>query len=451
MRFLTGPEIQTHVKRISSRTGELMAAVAYWGDGATERTGLSENKDPKRIRIICDLLSGACNPAEIKRLKRLGICVRTFDRMHAKVWINGNDVILGSANASRNGLPSSDEDNAKANIEAAFLSKEPSLSRKLTSWFESQWRVATKIDDDNLALANELWARRQRSTGRAFTPTVIQKIRNPGRFDRFSRLRLIAYLEGELSDEAQHFRQNEGRLHFSDEEWQAFGDEQRCYEWPLTSPVWKCRPGTVLMDFTCGTEGGEFAFNGFWQVRDCPTVTLTQSRLTLPTKLPHFDGYSLSGQEHQDIAGRIRDFVAQRRNRTDKFGSYIDMDFLKFWDSDRPMLKRRLIAQVVEAARKLCRTGHFDQSLTLQAIRVCKEDPAWLSGYTTCIGGDIYQHGNHLKQEINREIGRRVKAAVRAEVVTDNNGNPAKEDVADEIIQSYTPLASYDPTAVAQR
>ena len=42
MRFLTGPEIRTEVQRISHRPGKLRAAVAYWGDGAAERTGLSE-------------------------------------------------------------------------------------------------------------------------------------------------------------------------------------------------------------------------------------------------------------------------------------------------------------------------------------------------------------------------------------------------------------------------
>jgi len=35
--------------------------------------------------------------------------------------------------------------------------------------------------------------------------------------------------------------------------------------------------------------------------------------------------------------------------------------------------------------------------------------------------------------------------------VTDGNGRPARVNVAGEIIQSYTPFASYDPTAVTER
>jgi len=124
----------------------------------------------------------------------------------------------------------------------------------------------------------------------------------------------------------------------------------------------------------------------------------------------------------------------------------------EFWDADRrPALKRQLVDQVVEAARELCRTGRFDQSLTLQAIRMCKDDPEWLSGYTGFVGGGIYERGNHLKQTINREIGRSVRAAVGAEVVTDGNGRTARVNVDGEIIQGYTPFASYDPAAVAER
>ena len=451
MRFLTGSKIQTHVKKIARRTDALMAAVAYWGTGAAERTGLTRSKKPENVRVICDLLSGACNPAEIERLMQLGLGVKTLDRLHAKVWISRDHVIVGSANASRNGLPGEDESSANANIEAAVLSKDPSLSRKMTNWFEKQWRLATTVDDDHLAMARQLWERRRRSAGRAFTSTVIQKIRNPGPSDRFSQLRLIAYPEGSFSDEAEQFLRNEGRRHYSDEEWQAHGDDWPCYEWPLTVREWTPPPGTVLMDFTCSEEGGTFSFNGFWQVRDCPTVTLTGTQLTLLTKLPHFHGYPISGQDARDIAGRIRRFVAQNENRMDAFGSYIDMNFLEFWDSERPMLKQRLIAQVVEAARELCRSDQFDQSLTLRAIRVCKEDAGWLSEYTRYVGGDIYQHRNHLKQEINREIGRRVRAGVGATVVTDDNERRAREEVADEIIQSYTPLAGYDPMAVASR
>ena len=70
MRFLTGSDIQAQVRSITSRPGPIMVAVAYWGKGATKLTGLAERKDPAGVRVICDLLSGACNPTEVETLAR---------------------------------------------------------------------------------------------------------------------------------------------------------------------------------------------------------------------------------------------------------------------------------------------------------------------------------------------------------------------------------------------
>ena len=444
MRFLTGPEIRTEVRRISRRPGKLRAAVAYWGDGAAERTGLSERKKPEQVRIICDLLSGACNPGEITALMQRGIRVKTLDRLHAKVWINGNEVILGSANASRNGLPVTEDDARQANIEAAFLSGDPNLSREVTKWFKNQWRLASEIDADRLAQAEELWERRRHSPGRAFTPTLLQKIRNPDSSDQFSRLRLIASSEG-LSADALQFHKDDAERYFSVEEWDTFGAEQPFYELTRGSE-WRCPPGTVLMDFS----GDGFSFTGFWELRDYAPIE-RENQIRLVTKLLHFDGYSLSDEEQREIRRMIQDYVEKHGRQEAELGFDVNMDFLEFWDADRPVLKRQLIDRVVDAARELCRTGRFDQSLTLQAVRMCKDDPEWLSGYTRFVGGGIHEPGNRLKQEINREIGRSVRAAVGAEVVTDGNGQPARVNVTGEIIQSYTPFASYDPTAVTER
>ncbi len=66
MRFLTGIEIQTEVRAIASHISEVLAAVAYWGSGAGDRTGLTQHDRPANVRVICDLLSGACNPVEIE-------------------------------------------------------------------------------------------------------------------------------------------------------------------------------------------------------------------------------------------------------------------------------------------------------------------------------------------------------------------------------------------------
>ena len=97
MRFLSDAEFQEQVRQLASRSSEVRAAVAYWGKGAVERTGLAKNDRPETARVICDLLSGACNPTEIETLAWHGVTVRTLDRLHAKVWIASGKTIVGSA------------------------------------------------------------------------------------------------------------------------------------------------------------------------------------------------------------------------------------------------------------------------------------------------------------------------------------------------------------------
>ena len=70
----------------------------------------------------------------------------------------------------------------------------------------------------------------------------------------------------------------------------------------MGDPEWSHLPGTVFADFSCSAEGEEFAFNGFWQIRQGPGIPLDTARVTLLTKLPHFNGYSLSQQEQASIA-----------------------------------------------------------------------------------------------------------------------------------------------------
>ena len=99
-------------------------------------------------------------------------------------------------------------------------------------------------------------------------------------------------------------------------------------------------------------------------------------------------------------------------------------------------------------AVELCRTGRFAPSLTLDSIRVCKDDTEWLAGYTRFVGGDINENVNPLKQHINPEFGRRVKAKVRAEYQPSKNGKPARRHVKNEIVGSCTLFRDSDPAAI---
>ena len=171
-----------------------------------------------------------------------------------------------------------------------FLSHDPTLAHEVKAWFEQQWCDSSKIEDQDLAQAREISKRRQRSGGRGFTSLPTEEMASPGSHNRFSGLRLLAYLDGGASREAEdYFSKNAGK-HYTDDELNDLGDEQPWYEWPLDDPEWPHPPGTVFADFSCSKRGGEFTFNGLWQVRHCPSIELKKTRITLLNPLPHFNG-----------------------------------------------------------------------------------------------------------------------------------------------------------------
>ena len=101
MRFIKQDDTETEVGKLLSNAKRIRIAVAYWGAGVSKRIGLLglNNCD---IEIVCDLLSGSCNPDEVAKLRdTLGNDrVLKCPKLHAKVWLVEGSCILGSSNAS---------------------------------------------------------------------------------------------------------------------------------------------------------------------------------------------------------------------------------------------------------------------------------------------------------------------------------------------------------------
>jgi hypothetical protein len=109
----------------------------------------------------------------------------------------------------------------------------------------------------------------------------------------------------------------------------------------------------------------------------------------------------------------------------------------------------RLVDQAVAAAKAICREGKFDEDITLRAIQLVKKDPQWVERYAAYVQDDIYKNGNPRKGPINREIGFRIREGIGGTVMKGPEGKSATKKVLGEIIQSYTPMASFDTEAVA--
>jgi PLD-like domain len=173
-KFVSGNEIVKAIHNALSATKKADFAVAYWGKGAAKRLGLI--KAAKRLgldnakkkqdrRIICDLWSYNCNPDELEKLLELGFKLKAQDKFHAKVYITTNTVIIGSANASINGL--GDEDKEDFELEAAVVSFDKGIIRAAGDWFKKHWDTADQIDKTKLNHFRPLWRQKQRERATA--------------------------------------------------------------------------------------------------------------------------------------------------------------------------------------------------------------------------------------------------------------------------------------------
>ncbi len=188
MKFLHGGEILDAIREmVEDKTlweDPLNIAVAYWGKGAIDITGLlaRHSKNSGEVRIVCDLMSGACNPKPIEEMLNLGFDVRKYDGMHAKVWLCREQSIVGSANVSINGLGfENDEDITKSahNREAAFHSNSIRVARSVRTWFDGLWNDSCSISRRDICFAYKKFDNRTRlkvNRPERISPTKLEKV-----------------------------------------------------------------------------------------------------------------------------------------------------------------------------------------------------------------------------------------------------------------------------------
>ena len=78
--------------------------VAFWGKGAPELFDDMNDERLRRVKVVCNLTAGGTNPSVIQELLKRKISVRHNSTLHSKVYWTDRGVIVGSANASANGL-----------------------------------------------------------------------------------------------------------------------------------------------------------------------------------------------------------------------------------------------------------------------------------------------------------------------------------------------------------
>ena len=158
--FVTSAEYEEVVISIASEEGELLVAVAFWGRGA-ESIVYPRPSGP--VKLICNLKSGATNPATIEALNnKKDIVLKQHDRLHAKVVVGNKSAVVGSANFSSNGLNLEGEESAGWE-EAGFVVKDLTQIGAIREWFQTMWDNAYEIDAQDIEDAKAKWKERRAS------------------------------------------------------------------------------------------------------------------------------------------------------------------------------------------------------------------------------------------------------------------------------------------------
>lgn len=196
LRFIVGSEVAEYFSKLSEDSQFIDVAVAFWGRGATNNLKLIPRRCAK-LRLICNIDSGACDPSEIELIQAAKIAIKTHRNLHAKVYMTNAGLIVGSANASTNGLSISASSSSNWK-EANIVTDDLGVLSTARSWFEEMWKAGRDITADDIKKARDLWKKRRQltlpdiSTGKSLLAAISEA---PEEFDEIG-IYCIAYKDG---------------------------------------------------------------------------------------------------------------------------------------------------------------------------------------------------------------------------------------------------------------
>jgi PLD-like domain len=163
--LLTGDAASLKIKQMAHDGDRIRIAVPFWGAGAAKKLVLGR---ARQIEVLCNLDSQGCNPAAILELKALennhrSVIVKTNWQLHAKIYAGGNSAIIGSSNASANGLLFDIESTGwlEANVYSVDSGFVDAAHRMFELFFNDPLN-SVEVTLDMIKNAEERWERRTR-------------------------------------------------------------------------------------------------------------------------------------------------------------------------------------------------------------------------------------------------------------------------------------------------
>jgi hypothetical protein len=285
MKFVTEQQAKRLIRQRIGTSNKSRLAVAFWGDGACKKLDLVGREDT--VSVICNLRMGGTNPHEIQRLQSLGIPVSQCDGLHAKVYLFDDGVLIGSSNASSNGL-SFQDDEGPSWIEANVFSDDPDLIASVSKWMS---KLPTReITPPDIAFAIVQWERRRQAiagTGIEGKSVVATMRRSPSAFD--GQRIFVCFYSTEMDEEG------EKGLAAAQKEFGDKGDKIDGFQdWP------ELPKRGILICFWVGSRGGISSDGCYRRQENPPDRILPHSTLQLLWEVSDRPDLKVRSTELQD-------------------------------------------------------------------------------------------------------------------------------------------------------
>lgn len=318
MKLIWGSELEKTIRQMLSESSFAKIAVAYWGAGATKRL-LPPNLTSANTLIICDFMSGACSPVEIENLietfghlkRENATCgVGKLKKLHAKVWLTDKAAVLGSSNASANGL-GEEGDEARNSLEANIYIEDKKLLDQIGGWFLTHISNASPITQTDI---NRVTAFRRTKRGKRLieSDSVLSALRADS--GAFSDQNLFVW----IWRKADYDKETTRVVKVEEKVRQIRGIE--AWEDAKIIP-----PGSFIVHFD--EENGRAKLSGLWQtLLDQPYVKTKSHKLLLgiKTKEQTFAQLPLGAKAEWE---RVANLAVQR--------NYIDINKPLFFTSEK--------------------------------------------------------------------------------------------------------------------
>lgn len=173
--FHSGADGLEWVRAKLEHGGPATLAVSSWGAGAVKALGLTDRDEHRNeVRIICNLVSGFTDPAEVQLLQHIrGVSVVQCDSIHGKVYLFENAAMIGSSNVSSN-TQSIEGPNAVEICDANIVTYELSDVSAVAEWING---LSTReVTPGDLHTANKTWKTRRQALPSARSNVSVQQI-----------------------------------------------------------------------------------------------------------------------------------------------------------------------------------------------------------------------------------------------------------------------------------